>query len=59
MACLGPMRNGAGAALKPATYKWQVRCPTGSATTPLTYAKKTEYNEIRAWFWGPGMPRNV
>jgi len=53
------MRNGAGAALKPATYKWQVRCPTGSATTPLTYAKKTEYNEIRAWFWGPGMPRNV
>ena len=40
MACLGPMRNGAEAALEPATYKSQVRCPTGSATTPLTYAKK-------------------
>jgi len=34
------MRNGARAALESATYILQVRCPTGSATTPLTYAKK-------------------
>jgi len=55
LACLRPLHNGARPALEPASYEWQVRCPTDSATTPGSSSSSSSSSSIRNEYYLGGI----